>query len=100
MSSADIILVKPGSQKQLYGELSAFNLTAIEPPVWAALLAAYLRNLGYSVVLIDAEVENLSYEQTAERIKDAKPRLAGIVRIRSGLGALTAALPALKSDKS
>jgi len=79
MSSVDIILVKPGSQKQLYGELSAFNLTAIEPPLWAALLAAYLRNLGYSVVLIDAEVENLSYEQTAQRIKDVKPRLAGIV---------------------
>ena len=43
MADVDIVLVKPGSQKQLYGELSAFRLTAIEPPLWAALLAAYLR---------------------------------------------------------
>jgi len=79
MNSVDIVLVKPGSQKQLYGELSDFKLTAIEPPLWGALLAAYLRKLGYRVALIDAEVENLSYEQTAERIKDAKPLLAAIV---------------------
>jgi anaerobic magnesium-protoporphyrin IX monomethyl ester cyclase len=79
MIGADIILVKPGSQKELYGELSAFKLTAIEPPLWGALLAAYLRKLGYRVELIDAEVENLSYRQTAERIKDAKPLLAAIV---------------------
>ncbi len=79
MPDTDIVLVKPGSQKQLYGELSAFELTALEPPLWAALLAAYLRKLGYGVVLIDAEVEGLTYEQTAARIKDAKPRLAAVV---------------------
>ncbi len=79
MPDADIILVKPGSQKELYGELSAFKLTAIEPPLWGALLAAYLRKLGYRVELLDAEVENLSYVKTAERIKDAKPLLAAIV---------------------
>ena len=78
MSSVDIVLVKPGSQKQLYGELSAFNLTAIEPPMWAALLAAYMREHGYSVVLYDAEVENWSYEVTAQKIKDANPTLAVI----------------------
>ena len=60
MKNVDIVLIKPGSQKQLYGDLSEFNLTAIEPPFWAALLAAYLRKKGYSVVLYDAEVENWS----------------------------------------
>ena len=29
MPDTDIVLVKPGSQKQLYGELSAFELTAL-----------------------------------------------------------------------
>jgi len=67
MSSIDIVLVKPGSQKQLYGALSAFNLTAIEPPLWGALLAAHLRQLGYSVALFDAEVEGWSYEETAKK---------------------------------
>jgi len=79
MPDTDIVLVKPGSQKQLYGELSALELTALEPPLWAALLAAYLRQLGYGVVLLDAEVEGLTYEQTAARIKDANPWLAAVV---------------------
>ena len=67
MNKVDIVLIKPGSQKQLYGDLSDFNLTAIEPPLWAALLAAFLRNMGYSVVLYDAEVENWSYEEAAQK---------------------------------
>jgi anaerobic magnesium-protoporphyrin IX monomethyl ester cyclase len=79
MSAVDIVLVKPGSQKQLYGELGAFNLTGIEPPLWGALLAAYLRTLGYSVVLFDAEVENWNYEQTAEKIRELNPTLVAIV---------------------
>lgn len=79
MSSVDIVLVKPGSQKQLYGELSAFNLTAIEPPLWGALLAAHIRKQGYSVALFDAEVENWNYQQTAEKIIETNPMLAAIV---------------------
>ena len=79
MSAVDIVLVKPGSQKQLYGELGVFNLTGIEPPLWGALLAAYLRKQGYSVVLFDAEVENWNYEQTAEKIRELNPTLVAIV---------------------
>jgi anaerobic magnesium-protoporphyrin IX monomethyl ester cyclase len=79
MPSVDVVLVKPGSQKQLYGRLSDFNLTAIEPPLWGALLAAALQDQGYSVVLFDAEVENWTYEQTAQKIGEAHPLLAAIV---------------------
>jgi anaerobic magnesium-protoporphyrin IX monomethyl ester cyclase len=79
MDSVDIVLVKPGSQKQLYGELSSFKLTAIEPPTWAALLAAFLRKQGYSVLLLDAEIENWSYRQTAERIAAANPLAVAIM---------------------
>ena len=49
----DLLLVKPGSQKKLYGELS-FSLSAIEPPLWAGLIAASIREHGYSVRMIDA----------------------------------------------
>jgi anaerobic magnesium-protoporphyrin IX monomethyl ester cyclase len=79
MNRVDIVLIKPGSQKQLYGDLSEFNLTAIEPPFWAALLAAYLRKKGYSVVLYDAEVENWSHEETAQQTIDADPILAAVI---------------------
>ena len=76
MYSPDILIIKPGSQKKLYGDLSAYNLTAIEPPLWASLLAGYLRDLEYSVELLDAEVEQLGHEETAEKIRDIKPLLA------------------------
>jgi anaerobic magnesium-protoporphyrin IX monomethyl ester cyclase len=79
MNQVDIVLVKPGSQKQLYGKLSDFQLTAIEPPLWGAILAGFLRDKGYSVVLYDAEMENWDYEQTAQKIKEVNPLLAVIV---------------------
>ncbi|GAG14775.1 unnamed protein product, partial [marine sediment metagenome] len=78
MPEVDVLLIKPGSQKQLYGELSAFELTAIEPPLWAALLAGYLRHSGYSVEVRDAEVEGWSHEETAEKIREIDPVLAAI----------------------
>jgi len=79
MSKIDIVLIKPGSQKQLYGDLSDFRLTAIEPPLWAVILAGYLRYLGYSVILYDAEVENWDYDQTAKKAVEVDPLLVAIV---------------------
>lgn len=76
MSACDIVLVKPGSQKALYGDLSDFKLTGLEPPLWGAILAGYLRGKGFDVVLLDAEVEGWSWEETAQQIKDADPALA------------------------
>jgi len=78
MNRPDVLILKPGSQKKIYGELSAYNLTAIEPPLWSALLAGYLRKLGYAVELKDAEVEEWSYEDTAKQIKEMNPLLAVI----------------------
>ena len=75
----DIILLKPGSQKQLYGDLSDFELTAIEPPLWGAVLASYLLEKGYVVELFDAEIESWSYLETAQFIKEMNPTLATIV---------------------
>jgi radical SAM superfamily enzyme YgiQ (UPF0313 family) len=76
MYSIDILIVKPGSQKKVYAQLGRFGLTGIEPPLWASLLAGYLQGLGYSVGILDAEVEQLSYEETAKRIKEINPLLA------------------------
>ena len=76
MKNIDIVIVKPGSQKQLYGRLSSFDLTAIEPPLWGAVLSGYLRDLNYSVQMIDAEAEKLDYKAAADKIIDADPLLA------------------------
>lgn len=74
----DLLLVKPGSQKKVYGELS-FSLSAIEPPLWAGLIAAFIRKHGYSVRMIDAEAENWSPEHTADKIAEYNPLLAGVI---------------------
>jgi len=79
MQTIDIVLIKPGSQKQIYGQLSDFQLTGIEPPLWGAILAAYLRELGYRVELFDAEAENYSYEQTAQFTIGLKPLIAAVL---------------------
>ena len=79
MSDVDVILVKPGSQKQLYGGLSDYRLTAIEPPLWLAIWAGFLRDKGYSVLAYDGEAENWTYEEAAQKIADANPLLVIIV---------------------
>ncbi|MFC1984896.1 B12-binding domain-containing radical SAM protein, partial [Chloroflexota bacterium] len=55
----DLILVNPGNRTQVYGKLGS-SLAGIEPPLWAGLIAAYVRRHGHSVKIIDAEAENWS----------------------------------------
>ncbi|MEI8205349.1 MAG: radical SAM protein [Kiritimatiellales bacterium] len=71
----DVVIIKPGDQRRIYGELSSFELTAIEPPLWSALLAGCLRAQGYAVSLLDAEVEGWSPEQAAEQVAVLRPTL-------------------------
>ena len=78
----DLILVNPGKQTQLYRELGS-SLSGIEPPLWAGLIAAYVRSHGYSVRIIDAEAENWSPEHTAEKIAENNPLLAGVIVLGS-----------------
>lgn len=75
----DAVLVRPGGGKALYGNLGDFALTAIEPPLWAALHAACLRDQGYSVELLDAVVEGWDAATTAQRIQAINPRLVLII---------------------
>lgn len=71
----EVLIVKPADQKNVYGGLDAFQLTAYEPPLWAALLAGCVREAGYRVAILDAEVERLSAEAAAKRIVGLKPLL-------------------------
>ncbi len=74
----DLVLVNPGNRLQTYQSLGS-TLTAIEPPVWAGLMATFIRNRGFSVRVIDTEAENLSPEDTAERMAEMDPVLAAVV---------------------
>ena len=70
----DLALINPGGCGKIYQDLG--ELTAIEPPLWCRLIAGYIRDRGFSVEIIDAQAEDLTPEQVAERV-DAK--LVGMV---------------------
>ena len=76
--SLDLLMLHPGTNKTVYGELARTN-AAIEPPFMAALNAAYVRDKGFSVEILDANVEGLTFEETAERVLDYNPRLISII---------------------
>jgi len=80
LERTDLLLVNPSNRKQAYGELSE-SLSGIEPAFWCGLIAAYVRERGYRVGIIDADAEGLSSEQTAERIAQADPLLVNIVAL-------------------
>lgn len=84
----DLLLVKPSDKKKVYGKLSS-SLAAIEPPLWAALIAAYVRSKGYSVKIIDAEADFLSPEETSKKISDIDPLLTGFIVTGTNLSAST-----------
>jgi anaerobic magnesium-protoporphyrin IX monomethyl ester cyclase len=74
-TTLDLLIIKPGAQKQLYQNLSA-SFSGLEPPLWGALLAAYVREKNFSVKIIDAEIEP---EKVIPTIKKEKPTLIALV---------------------
>ncbi len=88
----DLLVVKPGNQKKLYGELSS-SLSAIEPPLLAGLIASFIREQGYSVSMIDAEAENWSPQQTADKVAEYDPLLVGVIVSGTNPSASTMNIP-------
>lgn len=76
--SLDLVLINPSSRLQIYQSLGD-KLAAIEPPVWAGMMATVVRNHGYSVEIIDGEADQLTPDQIADRISELKPVLSTIV---------------------
>src|SRR3990167_10180826 len=69
----DLLLINAPSRAGVYGELA--NLSAVEPPVWAGLIATYCKTRGFSVEILDAEAKDLTAGMTAAAIVEAAPRL-------------------------
>lgn len=77
MSQIDLLLINPSNRSKMYGSLAS-SYSAIEPPLWTGLIAAYVREKGFSVEILDAEALGWTPEYTAEEIVKRKPILAGI----------------------
>ncbi|MDJ0763088.1 MAG: radical SAM protein [Myxococcota bacterium] len=89
----DAVLIVPGGRTEAYQSL-AKPLTAGEPPVWAGLIATYVRRLNFSVEIIDANALWLSPEQAATTAVEMKPRLAVVVVYGHNPSASTQNMPA------
>ncbi len=74
----DLLIISPGNNKLIYQDL-AKEFAAIEPPIWAGLLAKFAMNKGYSVAFIDQEAQGLSVEQIAGKGSEYNPRLTAVV---------------------
>ena len=74
----DLLIISPGNNRVIYQDL-AKEYSAIEPPVWAGLLAKFTCNQGYNTSLIDQEAQGLSSDQIAEKGLNLNPKLVAVV---------------------
>lgn len=74
----DLVLISPGDRIQIYQSLGK-EMSALEPPIWAGLIAAFVKKRGFSVSILDSNALGLSPSQTAARIQELNPGLTAIV---------------------
>jgi len=74
----DILFVHANASQKIYQGL-ANQHSAIEPPIWAAMLANSVRQIGYRPAILDAEAERIDFVQAAERIRDYNARIVCFV---------------------
>ena len=73
-NKTDIVLIKANNQRRIFQSLSD-GFSGKEPPLWIILIAAYLRERGFSVSVIDAEAENLDVSETVKKALALDPTL-------------------------
>lgn len=75
----DLLIIAPGNHRGIFQELAEANYPAIEPPVWAGLIANFCRSKSIDVQIIDQSAENLSPEEIAKKVDLIKPRMVAHV---------------------
>jgi anaerobic magnesium-protoporphyrin IX monomethyl ester cyclase len=89
----DVVLINPRSRTQVYQGLGS-ELAAIENPVWAGLMASFVRRHGLSAEIIDAEADELAPADVASRVVDLNPVLSVVVVYGHQPSASTQIMPA------
>ncbi len=74
----DILFIAPGNHRAIYQGLAGTH-AALEPPIWAGLLAQAIRRQGYGVAIVDQEAEGMTAEQVARQATAMSPRLIAVV---------------------
>jgi len=78
MKQLDVLFIHPNAAYRIYQDL-AQNYSAIEPPIWAGMLASHCRLKGFGVDILDCEALHLNDDQAARCIMELNPRLVCFV---------------------
>ncbi|MBL6790805.1 MAG: cobalamin-dependent protein [Methylophilaceae bacterium] len=92
MTKIKIVLLSPPSRLEVYQSLSG-DLAAIEPPVWAGLIAEFLRNKDIDVHIIDSEAMGFNHEEAAKEVTKFDPELVVFVVYGQQPSASTQCMP-------
>lgn len=78
MKQLDILFIHPNACERIYQDLSK-NYAAIEPPIWAGMLASHCLTKGFGVEILDCEALRLNDAASASKINELNPRVACFV---------------------
>jgi len=95
-NGCDVVLINPGDRKQIYQSLGD-KLSALQTPDWLGYIATFLRKKEVSVLVIDANAENLTPDETAQRVVDLNPVLTAMVVYGHQPSASTQVMPSARA---
>jgi anaerobic magnesium-protoporphyrin IX monomethyl ester cyclase len=93
----DLLLVNPGNLISQFGGVSEY--ATIAQPLGLAMLAAYVREHGFTVEILDAEVLRMDADQTVDYIIQKNPRFMGITAFTTKMTAAGHILKLLKKRR-
>ena len=95
-----ICLVNPPSTYELIGNDPVIikDQQGVYPPLGILYMAAYLKATGkYDVSIIDAQAEDLTHDQVAQRVKETKPDIVGLTAMTFTLVDVKLVVKAIRS---
>ncbi len=78
MKQLDILFIHPNASQKIYQDLSK-DFSAIEPPIWAGMLAAHCQKKGFHAEILDCGAWHLDEAQSVARIKEVNPKVSCFV---------------------
>ena len=90
----DLLLVNPAGRHAVYQGLQDAEITAVETPVWAGLIAGFVRKHGFTVELLDANAEGYITHTAVGYANAANPKLTAVVCYGQQPSASTQTMPA------
>jgi len=74
----DILFINPTAAEVIYQDLGK-TFSAIEPPIWAGMLANHCLHRKFAAEILDTDALHLTDDEALERIRQQDPRLAAFV---------------------